>query len=163
MVAGDGTAPNVSGLLTTLTAADDPTAVSAWDDIVSLVTGGVDGRYALTARDVRLLVASDSYKFASVTRPAAGPHETAVDYLAERTGGVQVCPHIPAAANKIAQVLTVRSITSGAVAPVWEGVSVIEDPFTGAASGKVAFTLHALWAFTVRRSAVFSLQKLKLA
>ena len=92
MVAGSGTAPNVSGLLTTLSAPDDPGTASGWDDVVSLVTGQVDGRYALGAGDVRLLLAADSYKFASVTRPAAGPHETAVDYLAERTGGVQVTP-----------------------------------------------------------------------
>ena len=168
VIAGDGTAPNVNGFYSALTAtpATTPSAVSDWDDLVKLVSSNVDGRHALTAGDVRLLMGADSYEFASVTRASTGPNETGLDFVSQRAGGHQVSANVPAAASNISRVLAYRSANPGAaVVPIWEGVSMalIEDPYSGAAAGRVALTMHVLFAFAIRRSASYSLQKLKLA
>ena len=168
VLAGDGVAPNLNGFYSALTAtpATDPTAVADWDDLVKLLTSNVDGRHALTAGDIRLLMGADAYEFASVTRAAVGPNETALDFVSQRSGGHQVSAHVPAAASDISNVLAYRAANPGAaVCPVWEGVSMalIEDPYSGAAAGRVALTMHVLFAFAIRRAASYSLQKIKIA
>ena len=167
LLAGNGVAPNVSGLFSGLTAipATDPSSVSDWDDLVSLATANVDGRHALTAADVRILMGADAYKYASVTRAAAGPYETGLQAIVAASGGLQVSANVPAADDSISQVLAYRSANPGAaVSPMWnEGVSLVEDPFTGAAAGRVALTLHVLFSFAIRRAASYALQKIKIA
>ena len=150
VIAGDGTSPNINGFYSALTAtpATDPSTVSDWDDLVKLVTANVDGRHSLTAGDIRLLMGADSYAFASVTRAAVGPNETALDFVSQRSGGHQVSAHVPTAVSDISNVLAYRSANpGGAVVPVWEGISMalIEDPYSGAAAGRVALTLHVLF------------------
>ena len=168
VIAGNGTAPNINGFYSALTAtpATNPNAVSDWDDLVKLVSSNVDGRYALTAGDVRLLMGADSYAFASVTKAATGPNETALDFVSQRAGGHQVSAHVPEAASDVSRVLAYRAANPGAaVCPIWEGVSMalIEDPFSGAAAGRVALTLHVLFSFAIRRADSYSLQKIKIA
>ena len=166
LIAGNGTSPNVNGFFSALTAtpATDPSTVSDWGDLVSLATSPVDGRHALTAMDVRLLLGADSYKFASVTRAATGPHETGLQAIVAAAGGVQVSANVPAAASSIARVLAYRAANPGAaVAPMWEGISLVEDPYTGAGAGRVALTLHVLFSFAIRRADSYALQKIKIA
>ena len=166
LIAGNGTSPNINGFYSALTAtpATDPSTVSDWGDLVSLATSPVDGRHALTAMDVRLLLGADSYKFASVTMAANGPHETGLQAIVAASGGVQVSANVPAADSGISQVLAYRSANPGAaISPTWEGISLVEDPYTGAASGRVALTLHVLFAFAIRRADSYALQKIKIA
>ena len=162
---GDGVSPNPNGFLTELAAPADPTAISAWSDVVGLVSDRVDGRYAHSLKEARILFGAASYKFASGLA-TAGDVRIATDYLGEFSGGYQVSALIPAPGNNnIALVLASAELGFGsAVAPVWNGgFELIRDPYSNARAGQVILTACMLWNFKVIREAPFSLGKMKLA
>ena len=65
VVAGDGTAPNVNGFINKLTDPTNPSVESTFADYASARAGLVDGRYAQSEDDVRILVGASSYAHAS--------------------------------------------------------------------------------------------------
>ena len=165
---GNGTSPNVSGILKAITAPDNPADVFSWADAVKSVTGAVDGKHASQASDVRLLVPSDLYPELSIKTMTAGVTRTSLEYLESLAGGVRVSGNLPLAPStgdgaNISTGIVSRQLATGAVAPIWEGVSIVRDPYSGAASGEVALTVIALWSFKVIRSQSFILRKYKLA
>ena len=50
-----------------------------------------------------------------------------------------------------------------AVAPVWQGLELIRDPYTHAAKGQVSITAVALWAFSLIRSDAYVRRAFKVA
>ena len=52
---------------------------------------------------------------------------SALDRLMEVTGGVRVSAHVPAAAVNKQNAIVRRGMRRDAVAPIWEGVSLIPD------------------------------------
>ena len=62
---GDGTAPNVEGLIDQLTNPADPTAVAGFDDFVEAFADQIDGLWASTLRDVSILANVDAYKLSA--------------------------------------------------------------------------------------------------
>ena len=67
VIAGDGTAPNVGGFLAAaanggLAAQADPGAAIAFGSLTSLFSDQVDGLYARTVNDVRVLIGEASYR-----------------------------------------------------------------------------------------------------
>ena len=163
VIAGNGTAPNVDGLTNFLTAPDDPDAVFSWTDAVRAVASQVDGRYAATPSQVRLLVDPQLYPSLATSLHATASVSAAARYIESISGGIRVSANLPAPASNIATALISKTAQIGSVAPVWEGLSLIRDPYTEAASGRVSITAVALWNFQVVRSAAYSLVKFKLA
>ena len=49
-----------------------------------------------------------------------------------------------------------RGLEGAGVAPVWQAAELIRDPYTGAAKGEVALTLHYLWGFALPRATNFA-------
>ncbi len=165
-ITGNGTAPNVSGILTTITAPTTPSDVFTWADAVKSVTGAVDGKYAATAADVGLLVPSDLYPELSTKTMTAGVTRTALEYLADLSS-VRVSGNLPVAPTTgpdkdVSTAIVTRRLATGAVAPIWEGVEIVRDPYTAAASGQVALTIISLWNFKVIREDSFDLRAFKL-
>ena len=77
---------------------------------------------------------------------------TILDRLMDVTGGVRVSAHVPAvsAANKQNAVIKLGS-SVGAVAPIWEGVTLIPDEITLAKKGQIQITGVMLYAMKVIR------------
>ena len=164
IIAGDGTAPNVSGLANgALTAPVDPSNVFTWSDAVRAVASQVDGKYAATPAQVRTLVDPALYPELAVSLHATASVSAAARYIEQISGGVRVSSNLPAPASDIATALISKTAQVGSVAPVWEGLSLIRDPYTEAATGRVSLTAVALWNFQVVRSAAYSLVKFKIA
>ena len=66
IISGNGTAPNLSGILQGLTSpTDTPAAVALFDDFVGKFSDGVDGLWAPTCADVSLVVGVDTYRVAA--------------------------------------------------------------------------------------------------
>ena len=163
VIAGNGTAPNVNGLTNALTAPDDPGEVFTWVDAVKSVASQVDGKYASTPAQVRTLVDPSLYAALAVSLHATASVSAAARYIDSISGGIRVSANLPAPASDIATALVSKTAQAGSVAPVWEGLSLIRDPYSEAATGRVSLTAIALWNFQVVRSAAYSLTKFKLA
>lgn len=160
---GNGTAPNVTGLLQILTNPTDPSDTFTWSDPVRELASGVDGKFAATSDQVRLLVPPGLYAPLAVLLHATAPVGSAARYIEEISGGLRVSANLPApTSGHIARALLIKTGQTSAVAPVWEGVTLVRDPYTGAASGQVALTAVALWGFRVLRTDAFAIKKFKI-
>ena len=172
IIAGDGTAPNLSGFLDAtsgpLGAAPTASGSSAytWAQYVALLTGRVDGLYANALSEVRCLVGPGIFRHQAGIYRAAETDETAEDYYRVRSGGYRISANMPAldsSSQKVGDLLFVRGMTRAAVAPVWSGVRAIRDEVTNASSGRIRLTLIALYGFKVIRADQYSWQKANTA
>ena len=166
---GNGTAPNVSGFLSALTAPTAPTAIATFSDFVGAASQAVDGRYARNLPGVKMLVGATTYALAGTLMNTSG--DVAVsDYLIARSGGFITSALIPAppasgTGQNIQAAIVYRAArgAGSAVAPVWQGLELIRDPYTHAAKGQVSITAVALWAFSVIRSDAYVRRAFKVA
>ena len=166
VLTGNGTSPNVSGLLSALTAPSDPSDVFTWVDAVKSVAAQVDGKYAASPAQVRMLADSQLYRELAVSLHATASVSAASRYIESISGGIRVSANLPAptaSPANIATALISRTAQVGAVAPVWEGLRLTRDPYTEAATGRVVLQADALWNFRVVRSNAYNLVKFKTA
>ena len=155
---GDGTAPNVQGLIGRLTDPTDPSAVATWADFARLPGDHVDGLWASEEGQVALLVNTDSYRLATRTFRQPGQVGTptnafsdtpgdvsAAEYLDGRAAWFRTNSRMPATASKLATGIAYRQGRSmrTAVMPVWDYLS-IDDMYSGSGVGERYFTMAAL-------------------
>ena len=163
---GSGTAPQVAGFVGTtpaLTAPSDPGATDAltFAGVIRAGLSVVDGKYAHNLGESRLLVSPNAYVTAGTTFQAAATSDvSSADYMVARSGGFRASANLPATASHISKAVAFATGGVGsAVAPVWEGVQLIRDMYSGASSGQVSITAIALWGFKVLRTGPYSYQK----
>ena len=161
---GDGQSPNVSGFLDTtgdeakLTAPDDPGAVADFAAYASARAKLVDGKYAVSADDVAMVVGVDTYGHAA-TLFQTGSGIAALDRL-----GGRVSAHIPAKDSTTNVQLAVASRAMGrAVAPTWPAIALVVDRITRAKEGEILITASRLWNFAVIDADAYKLLAFKLA
>ncbi len=147
---GDGSAPNLAGILQRLADPTDPTAVADFDAFVAAFAGGIDGLWASTVKDVAIVAGVDTYKLAARTfRDAAGQDlgaTSAADYAMQNFGGFWTNKRMPDSAGNIQQAILHRKGRTGlrtAVCPHWGEVG-IDDIYSGSAAGERHFTMHVL-------------------
>lgn len=133
--------------------------------VSGLAYGRVDGRYASTTAALRIALGAQSYAHAGGVYRNASVDRTALDRLMELTGGVRVSAHVPAAAGDPAKqnALVRLGMTRDAVAPTWEGVTIIPDEITKAGEGQIVLTAVMLFAVKVLRKDGFHKQELQIA
>lgn len=161
---GDGDAPNVDGLLATaakggLADVANPAAVVNAASLITAYASQVDGKFATAQSGIRMLIGAATYaKVVSLVQGDA--------YVFDRFASLtRISSLVPAAAANIQQAVAVKRSAPGlyAVAPVWQGVELIRDPYTDAKSGQIAITAHALWNFGIVRTDALARVKFKLA
>ena len=119
-----------------------------------LLYGRVDGRYARTPGDIRMVVGSATFTHASEVYKASETDETAAERLDARSGGLRVSPHVPAVSvNKQNTLIRLGMERGAAVQPMWQGVSLIVDEFTRAAQGEIIVHAVLLSNFQITRKA----------
>ena len=155
-IIADGSDPDITGFDTVLTAASDPAAESTFSDYASARPGMVDGRYAMSAEGVRLVVGAATYAHAA-TKFQTGSGQAALSMLNAR-----VSPFVAAPASDIQRAYASRSM-GRAVAPMWPSVSLIRDNVSGSNKGEIRLTAIALWNFQVLDLSGFAMLKFKLA
>ena len=114
IIAGDGTAPAVEGFLAALTNPTNPSAESAFADYASARAGLVDGRFAMSEDDVRLVVGKETYKH------AAGIYQTGSGVSALDRLKARVSAHVTAPASNIQKAIASMSHGAGGVSDVGE-------------------------------------------
>ena len=154
---GNGTAPNVNGLINQLTDPTNPTDVVTFDAYLTAFADQIDGLWAERIGDVAILTNVDAYKLSAKTfrdkvidaanKGAASLGDvTAADYLASKTGGWWANARMPDTASNIARGIVYRKGRPGlrtAVHPTWGSIT-IDDVYTSAASGQRHFTVSVL-------------------
>ena len=167
IVAGDGSGQHLSGLMDLtsgrITNPSDPTVTVTWSTAIAAVAGTVDGVHAAGLNSLRLLVGPDTFGKLAATWQTNG-ELSAYDYLAAKLGGVRVSKRVPAAVSNDARVLIRRGNRSmSAVAPIWDSVTIIRDPYSSASSGTVALTFTMLLNYDVVYPDAYQMLALQLA
>ena len=151
IINGDGTSPNVSGIFAELTDATDETTVVTFDNVRLKATDELDGKMARSERSVRILVGLASWKkFRSLQN--TDKQLDAIEAYQRLGGSMQNSARIPAmdgTSKNQRGILTFEP--SAAVAPIWQGITMIRDPYTNAAKAQVALTAHMLFGFAFKR------------
>ena len=112
----------------------------------------IDGRYASMASDLAIVVGAATLEDLGQTYRNTSVDRSALDRLMELTSGVRVSSHVPAPATNRQNAVIRRGMSMTAVAPVWEGVTIIPDEVTKAKAGQIVITAVMLYAMKVLRT-----------
>ena len=123
----------------------------------------VDGRYAPTAKSVKVLMGSGGYAHAGSVYRGDQSQESAIDRLMTIGGGVRVSPHIAAVAATKQQTIVRLGARRDAVAGIWQGVTIIPDEVTRAKQGEIVITAVMLAAVKILRAGGFYKAEVKVA
>ena len=121
--------------------------------------GRVDGQYAASGADLRLVMGSATYAHAGSQYRHANADDVALDRLIEVTGGVRVSAHVPNVSSNKQNVLIRLGQRRDYVAPVWGGVTLIPDEITLAGKGQIQLTAVLMYAAKVLRVGGFYKQQ----
>ena len=157
VISGNGTAPNLDGLINQLTDPTNPGTTANFDAFVAAFADAIDGLWAPTMMDLGMVVNVDAYKLAaksyrdrvidSGNRGGVSlGDKTAADYLRAYTGGFWTNKRMPATASTIARGIVHRKGRMGlrtACLPTWGSIAV-DDIYSDAQSGQRHFTLNIL-------------------
>ena len=119
----------------------------------------VDGKYATGTGDLRVLMGSGTYAHAASQYRGNNDNTDALMALIAATGGVRVSAHVPAVASTRQNAVIRRGGRMDMVAPLWQGVQLIVDPYTKAKSGEIIITAVLLYAVKLLRAAGFYKQQ----
>ena len=135
--------------------ANNVSAISTFALYLSgLLYGRVDGRYARTPGDVRMIVGQGTFTHASGTFKGNNSDEAGVERLQAQSGGLRVSAHVPAVSGNKQNALCRLGMERGAaVQPMWQGVSLVVDEFTRAAYGEIIVHAVLLANFAITRKA----------
>ena len=113
--------------------------------------------------NIRVLVGASTYgHMAAAFRSDNAGDRAALEDLQDATGGVRVSAHVPAVSSKKQNSIFRLGMRMDAVAPVWEGVTLIPDEITKAANGQIVITAVMLYAFRVLRTGGFWKQEFQV-
>ena len=119
----------------------------------------LDGRAAERLEDLRIVSSVPYNTLLLSTSANANRNETLAQVL--RANGLSWrsradVDDATTAGKRLAAVGLANGITGAAVAAMWPGVSMIRDMYTGAKSGQVQLTMHALWDLAFPRASNFA-------
>ena len=117
-----------------------------------LLYGRVDGRYARTPSDVRMILGAGTFTHASAAYKGNNSDESGNERLQEKSGGLRVSAHVPdVASNKQNALIRLGMERGAAVQPMWQGVSLVVDEFSRSAHGEIIVHAILLANFAITR------------
>ena len=125
--------------------------------------GRVDGKYAGSTEDLRIVMGSATYTHAGQEYRHQNADDLALARLVAITSGVKVSAHVPALAATKQNALIRLGMRRDMVAPIWEGVTLIPDEITKAANGQIVVTAVMLHAVKILRAGGFYKQQIQNA
>ena len=110
----------IDTLFDDLTDATEASAIVSYENFVSTLAGGVDGKAANGLGQVRALVGQQTYRLAAGKISTNGDL-SAVDYAAARAGGIFVSSNVPAKTSTRQKGILCKTGAPGSVASVFLG------------------------------------------
>ena len=123
----------------------------------------VDGRYAPTAKSIRVLMGSAGYAHAGSVYRGDQSQESAIDRLMTITGGVRVSAHVAAVTSTKQKAVVRLGARRDAVAALWAGITIIPDEVTRAKQGEIVITAVMLAAVKILRAGGFYKAEVKVS
>lgn len=159
VVAGAAASPNSNGFLTQAKArvGNAPTAKATLAGFVKAYSDEIDGLYAYDASGARMLIGLETFKFLRAERTTVN-NRMFIEDVRTAGGGLRMSTRVAAAASDLQNAYTWKPAEVRAYAPVWQGVTMIRDPYSGAAKGEIALTLLMLFGFGLVRGAPQTVQ-----
>ena len=119
--------------------------------------GRVDGRFANSTRDLKVLLGSTIFAHMGSTYRANEADTSAVDRLMSVIGmdNIRVSAHVPSVVNKKQNAVIRLGMRRDMVCPMWEGVSLIYDEITGQTKGEINITAVLLFTTKILRAGGF--------
>ena len=156
-------APNPGSIISHADASGvtNPGAIATLKDFDDAYADGIDGLYAYSREGVRLLTGIETERFLVTKRH----DETAATFgsMVSAAGGMRrPTTRVAAAVTNVQKAYRIVPEELRAIMPVWEGLEMIRDPYTGAAKGQIAITALMLFGFDIIRGTVKEL-RFKLA
>ena len=167
VVNGNGTLPNVQGILTAVSATPttNPGSADTFPQMVARLVGEVDGLYANGPRELRMAMRGDLYTYMASTFPTNDDSVSFFDYLSNRVGAITVNNILPAKTtnNDIGHVIVHRSgyPERAAVMPIWRNLDIVYDNITLADKGEIKLTAQVLFNFAVLADDAFANKKIR--
>ena len=156
---------NTTAGLLSISEPSDPGAVTDFDAYVGALVGKVDGRYAAVPGDVRMIIGDDvaahavtQYKTSGVTSAYRAMLDLAGD------SGLRVAHGIPAPSTNDQAAFSVGMIGAPhAVAPIWDGLEIVMDPYTSAGDGEVIVSIIGFGALKILRTDAYTRHRFQVA
>ena len=131
------------------------------EGVLKAFAGLIDGKHAMTAGDLRIVLAVGANQLWFSEKAFTGASaDTLIGELMTRSGlSWMTRAEIETAttAGKFGGFVGLgRGIEGAGVAAVWEAGELIRDPYSGAAKGEIALTLSYLWNFGLPRPSNFA-------
>ena len=144
VIAGNGTAPNLTGLFKLAADVAIAGAKETFATGVARFAALVDGQFSNSLSDLRAIIGSST--FALYSGLFAGNGSTSLsDYLSQRLGGFAVSNRVPIVASSGQKGLVVLTGGDGPMrVPVWSNMELIVDPYTNAGKGQRTVTVTTL-------------------
>lgn len=166
-VAGDGAGANLAGFLSHASAGAAAGAeVITLADIDMHISRGIDGLYANEASALRFMIGTETDRILRTVRPfaAAGGSAMSLDeFWRANVGGLRVSRHVGGVTGNVQKAYRWTPNGLRFIVPVWEGVELIRDPYSGAAKGEVALTVIALYGALMVRNNGLATINIRLA
>ena len=158
IVSGSGTGANLKGFLhadfVESTGVTDPTAKAKPTDFDAAYSDRLDLLFSYSTADIKMLIGKETLQYLLKTRVDSG---AAMDQGGHTyasmlpSGQYRASSRVTAAASNIQKAYTFRQNELRAIAPVWNSVSMIRDPYTKSANAQVAITFIMLFGFVMPR------------
>ena len=122
----------------------------------------VDGKYASTTGELKIVCGSATYAHAGETYAGTATNKgdlSALEKLMDITAGVKVSAHVPAVASNKQNAVIRLGARRDMVAAIWAGITLIPDEITLAKKGQIQITAVMLHAIKILRSDGFYKQQ----
>ena len=116
-----------------------------------VVYDAIDGKYATNAGDLRVVLGSASYAFAGGVYRGNNSDVDALESIMGKVAGVRVSSHVPAVASSKQELVVARGTAQHVAVALWNGIDLIEDPYSMAKTGEVILTARMLHAIKILR------------
>ena len=144
----------------------DPTqngsSISNTSHALSGIFGGVDGKYASMASEIKLLLGTSTYSELGQAIFDAGSGALASEKLGQVCGGLRVSANVPAKASTGEDALIVKGMgRRNCVSAMWDSIEIVMDPFSSADKAEIVLTAIAFFDFVILDESGFTRLRFK--
>ena len=130
------------------TAPTNPTSATSAATFLSDVYGAVDGAYATSVNQNRLLVGPEVYGYLGSLIYDTGSGMTVADKLMGIGVGILATDNVPDYAGNHQDAVVIKGpARRNAIGVTWAGIEIIRDEFSLAREGQLRFTVAVMWDF----------------
>ena len=117
-----------------------------------VVYDAIDGRYAANAGDLRVVLGAASNTFMGGIYRGNNSDVDALESIMGKVAGIRVSSHVPSPASNKQELVVARGTAQHVAVALWQGVDLIEDPYSMSKSGEIILTARMLHAIKILRA-----------